>query len=69
MDSVKDTANTLQASLIENLVSNVKEQNQNDTLVKYASLFHMEGMITLDERILLLEKLHTLYGTNYVQCP
>ena len=61
MDSIKDTANTLKASLIENLVSNVKEQ-------KYASLFHMEGMITLDEPILLLEKLHTLYDTNYVQC-
>ena len=38
----------------------------NDTLAEYASLFHMERMITLDERISLLKKLHTLYGTNYL---
>ena len=30
VDSIKDTANTLKAPLIKNLVSNVKEQNQND---------------------------------------
>ena len=28
VDSIKDIANTLKASLIENLVTNVKEQNQ-----------------------------------------
>ena len=66
MGSIEDTANRLKAFLIENLVSNVKEQNQNDTLVEYALLFHMERIITLDERILLLKKLHVLCGTNYV---
>ena len=34
--------------------------------IEYALLFHMERMITLDEQVLLLKKLHTLYGTNYV---
>ena len=58
-----NTANTLKSSLIENLVSNVKEQNKSDMLVEYASLFHIERMISLDERILLLKKLQ---GTNYV---
>ena len=62
----KYTANTLKQSLIENLVSNGKEQSQNNTLVEYTSLFNMERMINPDEQILQLTKIHTLYGTNYV---
>ena len=30
-------------------------------------MFHVERMISLNEQILLLKKLHSLYGTNYVQ--
>ena len=66
VDSIKDTANTLKQSLTENLVSHVKKQSQNGTLVEYESLLHMERMINIDEQILQLKKLHTLYGTNYV---
>ena len=65
-DSIKNTANTLKTSLIENLISNVKEQNQNDVLVKHALLFHIQRIITLDEWILILKKIHALYGTYYV---
>ena len=56
VESIKDTENALNTSLIENLVMNAKEQNQNDRLVEYAPLFHMERIIALDEQILLLKK-------------
>ena len=65
VESIKDTENALNTSLIENLVMNAKEQNQNDRLVEYAPLFHLERIIALDEQILLLKKLCTLCGTNY----
>ena len=48
VNSIQDTTNTLKSSLIENLVSNTKVQNRNDTLFEYASLFRMERMISLD---------------------
>ena len=35
-------------------------------LVEYASMFDMHHLITLEDRIILLKKLHTLFGTHYI---
>ena len=37
-----------------------------EILVEYASMFDMHCLITFEDRIILLKKLHTLFGTNYI---
>ena len=55
-------------NLIETLISYIKKQNQNDTLVEYASFFHMERTISFDDWILLLKKApYPLWHTSCTQ--
>ena len=65
IDSIKEQAKDIKEKLITNIVSNVIEQSQADTLVELSSMFDMARTIDLQERITYLKKLHTIFGTNY----
>ena len=52
--------------MTKNMVENVVDQNQADTTVEFASAFDMYRPIDLDACIKYIKKLHTLYGTNYI---
>ena len=52
--------------MIKNMVENVVDQNQADTIVQFASAFNMCRPIDLGACIKYIKKLHTLCGTNYI---
>ena len=65
LNAIKLKATEIKASMIQNMVENVNDQMQSDTLVEFASCLDMKLPIGLEDRIELLKKLHTLYGTTY----
>ena len=66
VEIIKNLGQSIKVSIIENMIQNITDQSQSETLVEYASAFDMRRRIGLEERIQLLKKLHTIYGTNYV---
>lgn len=65
LDAIKSIAAKIKASIIQNMIKNVNDRMQSDTMVEFASCFDMKLPIALPARIDLLKKLHTLYGTTY----
>ena len=51
--------------MTKNMVENVVDQNEADTIAEFPSAFDMCRPIDLDAHIKYIKKLHTLYGTNY----
>ena len=51
-------------SIISNIVANALEKSQKDSLVEYASGFDMTLSNSLNERLGLLKKLHTIQDLN-----
>ena len=66
LDAIKALSESLKTKLLENVTANVIDQSQSGTLVEMASAFDMSRTITLEERVVYLKQLHTLFGTNYV---
>ena len=62
---IKSDAVDLKDKILENLKSNIEQQNQADTIVEFASCFDMKRKISCDERIELLKKLHAIYCVDY----
>ena len=52
--------------MIKNMLQNVVDQNEADTIAEFTSAFDMCWPIDLDARIKYIKKLHTFYGTNYI---
>ena len=65
VQNIKKLANNIKTSAIKNVIGNVADQSQKDTLVEYASAFDFKRPIGLEERISLPKKLHSIYGVNY----
>ena len=65
IESIKSMAAAIKTSMIQNIIENVSDQMQSDTLVEFASCMDMKHTIEFPERLELLKKLHTLYGTTY----
>ena len=65
IDSIKNHASSYKGKLVGNIVTNLIDQSQKDTLVKLASVFDLSRPILLDNCIYYLKKLHNLFGTNY----
>ena len=65
VQSIKKLANDIKASVIKNMIENVADQSQKDTLVEYTSAFNFKQPIGLEEWISLLKKLHSIYGVKY----
>ena len=51
--------------MVGNIIENVIDQCQKDTLVKYASAYSFIRSITLEDWIILINKLHSIYCLNY----
>ena len=49
--------------MIKNMLQNVVDQNEADTIAEFTSAFDMCWPIDLNARIKYIKKLHTLYGT------
>ena len=66
IEAIQQLKEKLKESMTKNMVENVVDQNQADTTVEFASAFDMCRPIDLDACIKYIKKLHTLYGTNYI---
>ena len=51
--------------MIKNVIDNVVDHSQKDTLVEYTSAFNFKQPIGLEEWISLLKKLHSIYRFNH----
>ena len=49
VQSIKKLANDIKTSVIKNMIENVADQSQKDTLVEYASAFNFKQPIGLEE--------------------
>ena len=66
IEAIQQLKEKLKGSMIKNMVENVVDQNQADTIVEFTSVFDMCRPIDLDARIKYIKKLYTLYWTNYI---
>ena len=55
----------MKQSMIQNIIAHFSNQMLADTLVEFASGFDMNRPMVLQDRIILIKKLHTIYGCNY----
>ena len=51
--------------MVGNIIENIIDQCQKDTLVEYASAFDFRQSISLEDRIILIKKLHSIYCLKY----
>ena len=52
--------------MIQNLIDNIKDQNQEDTIIKYASVFYLKRpACSKAKRIEYLKKLFFIYGKDH----
>ena len=51
--------------MVGNIIENIIDQRQKDTLVEYASAFDFRQSISLEDQIILIKKLHSIYCLNY----
>ena len=58
-------AEKLKDSLSKNIIRNVKDQSQSETLVEFASAFDINSRVGLQHHLPLIKKLHTIYRPNY----
>ena len=66
IEAIQQFKEKLKESTVTNIVENINDQSQKDTLIEFASAFDMTRPISLNNRIEYIRKLHTLYGTNYM---
>ena len=51
--------------MIQNIIENISDQMQADTLVEFTPGFDINCPMGLKYRIIFIKKLHTIYGTSY----
>ena len=66
VEKLKREAEALRISIIQNLKENIADQNQEGTLVEFASCFDMNRNLSCDERLALLRELHNIYCSTYI---
>ena len=59
VQSIKKLASDIKASVVKNMIENVADQSQKDTLVEYTSAFDFKQPIGLERQMSLLKKLTT----------
>ena len=65
MEKIQREAQDLKKDIIKNLIENIEDQSQADTIVEYASYFDMNRELSLEERVELLKNLHAIYCIDY----
>ena len=58
-------AEKLKDSLSKNIIRNIKDQSQGETLVEFAYAFDTNSRVGLQQRLPLIKKLHAIYRLNY----
>ena len=67
LEKLKEEAEELKKKIVVNMIDNVNDQAQGDTLIEYASAFDMHRKILdLDQRLVYIEKLGDIYCKEYV---
>ena len=62
---IHDHARELKEKIVENIISNVLNRAQKDTLVEYSSCFDLTAPFDLDPRLENLQKLHSIFCKEY----
>ena len=65
LDEIRKESNSLKQSIISNLVENVEDQSQKQTIVEFASAFDLSRRCGKDTRINYVKQLHMIYGKDY----